>query len=68
MLLGDVETFYADNAWRNRVEGSGATALAFDTQAEAAEIGRGEAQLTGASHIIRDRDGRIVEETSYSDG
>jgi hypothetical protein len=66
MLLGDVETYYADNAWRNRVEGSGATALAFSSQADAADVGREEARQIGSSHIVRDRDGRIVEQTTYS--
>jgi hypothetical protein len=65
-LLGDVETFYDDGAWRNRVEGSGTTAIAFPTQAAAVEVGRQEAKQTGAHHRIRDEAGRIVEEMSYT--
>ena len=55
MLLGDIETFYADDAWRNRVEGSGATALAYHTQAEAAEVDREEpgSSFDSGSTLIR---------------
>jgi hypothetical protein len=63
--IGDVETFYQDGAWRNRVEGSGTTALSFPSMAEAAEVGRAEAQDARVTHVIRDDTGRVVERTSY---
>jgi hypothetical protein len=64
--IGDVETFHQDGAWRNRVEGSGTTALSFPTMAEAAEVGRAEAERAQATHVIRDESGRVVERNSYA--
>jgi hypothetical protein len=63
--IGDVETFYQDGAWRNRVEGSGTTALSFPSRAEAAEVGRAEAHESRSTHVIRDDTGRVVERISY---
>jgi hypothetical protein len=65
-LIGDVETFYQDGAWRNRVEGSGTTALSFPTMAEAAEVGRAEARHAKTAHVVKDESGRVVESRSYS--
>jgi hypothetical protein len=64
--IGDVTTFYEDNAWRNRVEGSGTTALSFDSMAEAREVGRTEAKRANATHVVEDEAGRIVERQSYA--
>jgi hypothetical protein len=66
MMLGDVETFYEDGAWRNRVEGSGTTALSFPTQDEAVEIGRREAERLQSTHIVRGHNGEIIAEHSYA--
>jgi hypothetical protein len=63
--IGDVETFHQDGAWRNRVEGSGTSALAFPTMAEAAEVGRAEAERAQATHVIRDESGQVVERNTY---
>jgi hypothetical protein len=63
--IGDVETFHQDGAWRNRVEGSGTTALSFPSRAEAAEVGRAEAEETHTTHVVRDENGREVARTSF---
>jgi hypothetical protein len=65
-VIGDVETFHQDGAWRNRVEGSGTTALSFPTMAEAADVGRAEAQRARSSHVVRDESGRVVASHSYA--
>jgi hypothetical protein len=65
-ITGDVETFYQDGAWRNRVEGSGTSALAFPTMAEAAEVGRAEAERAKSAHVVKDQAGRIVEQSTYA--
>jgi hypothetical protein len=65
-IIGDVVTFHQDGAWRNRVEGSGTTALAFPTMGEASAVGRAEAQRARSTHIVKDEAGRIVERTSYA--
>ncbi|MCU1405193.1 MAG: hypothetical protein JWQ43_1496 [Glaciihabitans sp.] len=65
-VLGDVETFYEDGGWRNRVEGSGTTALSFRTLAEAIKVGRAEAQKSRTEHTIRDESGSIAERHSYA--
>jgi hypothetical protein len=65
MPLGDVETFYQDGAWHNRVEGSGTSALSFSTQAEAVEVGRAEARENRGEHTVRSIDGRVEERTLY---
>jgi hypothetical protein len=65
-IIGDVETFHQDGAWRNRVEGSGTTALSFPTRAEAATVGRAEAERARSTHVVKDEAGRIVERTSYA--
>jgi len=64
--IGDVETFHQDGAWRNRVEGSGTTALSFATIGEAVEVGRAEAQRANANHVVKDESGQIVESQSYA--
>lgn len=66
--IGDVETFFADGAWRNRVEGSGTTALSFTTMAEAVEVGRREAERADATHVVKDESGRIVEQWKGVEG
>jgi hypothetical protein len=66
MMLGDVETLYEDGAWRNRVEGSGTTALSFPTQNEAVDIGRQEAERLQSNHIVRDDQGEIISSHSYA--
>jgi hypothetical protein len=63
--IGDVETFHQDGAWRNRVEGSGTSALSFPTMEEAAQVGRAEARVTRSAHVIRDEGGHVVERASF---
>jgi hypothetical protein len=62
---GDIETYFDEGAWRNRVEGSGTTAFSFTTKAEAAEVAREEAMKTKVDHIIRKEGGEIEERHSY---
>jgi hypothetical protein len=57
---------YQDGAWRNRVEGSGTTALSFATQEEAVEVGRKDAERAESEHVIRDQAGNIAATVSYA--
>jgi hypothetical protein len=61
MKLGDVETFFEDGAWRNRVEGSGTTALSFATQDSAVDVGRREAERLQSTHTVRNTHGEVTQ-------
>ena len=65
MPKGDVETFYDNNMWGNRVEGEGPTGEFFGTKEPAVDAGRELAKARGVEHIIRNKDGTIGERNSY---
>lgn len=65
MPTGDVETYYANNSWANRIEGDGTTGSQYDTKEQAAEAGRELAKELGVEHIIKKQDGTIGERSSY---
>lgn len=65
MPAGDVETYYEDGRWKNKVVGSARAANVHQTQRAAVGAGRQMAALREVEHLIRDKDGAIVERNSY---
>jgi Uncharacterized protein conserved in bacteria (DUF2188) len=66
MPEGDVETYYRDGKWRNKVEGGlPSEPTAHLTKAVAVSVGREMAKQAKVEHIIRKKDGRIGQRNSY---
>lgn len=73
MPAGDVETYYLDGKWRNKIEGRQDDLSVHDTKADAVEKGRmyaiyisqhAERRRT-VEHIIRNMDGTIGPRNTY---
>jgi hypothetical protein len=62
---GDVETYYEDGIWKNRIEGSSPAVNTAPTKAEAEDKGRAMAQIRHVEHIIKDKTGRIAQRNTY---
>lgn len=65
MPEGDVETYYEDGKWKNKVEGSSRAANSGDTKAEVQAKGREMAEKRGVEHIIKKQDGTIGARNTY---
>jgi hypothetical protein len=65
MPKGDIETYYENGVWKNKVEGSSRAANTADTKAAAEAKGREMAQKRKVEHIIRNQDGQIGERNTY---
>ncbi|WP_210651749.1 DUF2188 domain-containing protein [Nocardioides sp. SYSU D00065] len=65
MPNGDIETYYEDGQWKNKVEGSSRAANVHETKAEAQAKGRQMAQERRVEHVIKKQDGTIGERNSY---
>ena len=67
-MKGDVETYYENDQWRNKVEGNERASTTHATKAEATSKGRDMAKEAGVEHIIRNQDGKIAERQTYPRG
>jgi hypothetical protein len=66
MPEGDIETYYQDGNWHNRIEGNQSSEpTAHLTKAVAVSVGREMARQAKVEHIIRDKRGRIGRRNSY---
>jgi hypothetical protein len=65
MPQGDIETYYEDGKWKNKVEGSSRAANSGERKAEVQAKGREMAEKRGVEHIIRKQDGTIGERNTY---
>jgi len=65
MAKGDVETYYENGEWKNKVEGSRRATHVGGTKAERQATGRKMAQSRKVEHIVRKRDGTIGYRDSY---
>jgi hypothetical protein len=65
MPKGDIETYYEDGKWKNKVEGRGPAANTGPTKAGVQAKGRDMAVERGVEHIIRNQDGKIGERNTY---
>ena len=62
----DIETFYQDGRWHNRIEGSPPSEpTSHLTKAVALSVGRQMARESKVEHIIRNKDGTISQRNSY---
>lgn len=64
MARGDVETFFADGKWHNRIEDTGEVFGTADTQAAAVEKGKQRAKTDTVSLTVLSRDGKVQERIS----
>ena len=67
MPAGDVQTFYADNQWHNRIEGTSFVFGTSATRGEAVWAGRGRARCDATAHVVCGVDGRIEQRHNYSE-
>lgn len=67
-MRGDVETYFEDGRWKNKVQGSEQVSSTHLTKEEATTNGREMAIVHAVDHIIRDRDGTISEHDVYPRG
>lgn len=65
MARGDIETYYEEGHWKNKVEGSGQAAHVHTTKAHAETKGREMAMNRKVEHVIKTQDGAIGERNSY---
>lgn len=65
MATGDIETYYEQGHWKNKVEGSGQAAHVHSTKAQAETRGRQMAMNRKVEHVIKRQDGTIGEKNSY---
>jgi hypothetical protein len=66
MPEGDVETYYRDGKWHNRIEGGPTSEpTAHLTKAVAVSVGREMARRAKVEHIVRNKSGKIGQRNSY---
>jgi hypothetical protein len=65
MPEGDVETYYANGKWRNRVESGDELPGEYDVRATAVAAGHDEAVRRKVEHIVRNLDGTVGERNSH---
>jgi hypothetical protein len=67
MPTGDVQTFYANNQWHNRIEGTNFVFGTSDTRGEAVWAGRARARMDATVHVVCGLDGQVEHRHSYTD-
>ena len=65
MPKGDIETYFEDGQWKNRVSGSSRAANTHGTKQPAEQAGREMARNRKVEHIIKKKDGTIGERNTY---
>lgn len=65
MAKGDVETYYEDGCWKNRVQGNERASNTADTKAEAQTKGREMAVDRRVEHVVKKQDGTIGARNTY---
>jgi hypothetical protein len=65
MAKGDVETYFEDCEWKNKVEGNTRASNTADTKADAQARGRDMAIERDVEHFIRKKNGQIGERNTY---
>jgi hypothetical protein len=68
MAPNDVETYYEDGQWKNKIEGNARASNAHENKAAAVHAGRQMAEGRRVDHIIRNMDGTIGQRNSYALG
>ncbi|MDL9938995.1 MULTISPECIES: DUF2188 domain-containing protein [Gordonia] len=65
MAVGDVETYYEDGVWKNKVQGNSRASDTGGTKKEAQARGRDKAIDLGVEHVIKNQDGTIGSKNTY---
>jgi hypothetical protein len=65
MADGDIETYYEDGTWKNKVEGNQRASNTGETKAEVQADGRQMAIDRGVEHVIKNKDGQIAQKNTY---
>lgn len=68
MVKGDVNTYYEDGEWKNKIEGNGRASSKHETKSDVQAAGREAAIERGVEHTIRKMDGTIGEKNTYPRG
>jgi hypothetical protein len=67
MPAGDVETFYWNNAWHNRIEGTAEVFGTDATRGAAVWAGRARARKDAIAHVVRGHGGQVEQRHSYAE-
>jgi len=62
---GDVETYYEDGRWKNKIQGNQRASNTANTKGEAQAEGRRMAVERGVEHVVKRQDGTIGEKNTY---
>jgi hypothetical protein len=62
---GDVETYFENGRWKNKVQGNSRASNVHETRAAAVNVGREMARKRKAGHIIKNESGTVQEHSSY---
>lgn len=65
MAKGDVDTYYDDGQWKNKVEGNARASSVHSTKRDAQAAGRDLAKDRGVEHVIKKMDGTVGDKNSY---
>ncbi|GHE83418.1 hypothetical protein GCM10017786_13150 [Amycolatopsis deserti] len=65
MAKGDVETYYEDGQWKNKIQGNQRASNTANTKAEAQAEGRRMAVERAVEHVVKRQDGTIGEKNTY---
>ena len=65
MADGDIETYYEDGTWKNKVEGNQRASNTGETKAEVQAEGRQMAIDREVEHVIKNKDGQIAQKNTY---
>lgn len=59
MAKDDVDTYYEEGQWKNKVRGNSRASHPHATKAEAQKVGRDMARERESEHTIKNKDGKI---------
>ena len=65
MAKGDVDTYYEDGVWKNKVEGNSRASNVHDRKSDAQRAVREMAVDRGVEHVIKNMDGTIGAKNTY---
>lgn len=65
MASGDVDTYYEDGKWKNKIEGNTRASSVHDRKADAQTAGREMAIDRGVEHVIKKMDGTVGSKNTY---
>lgn len=65
MATGDVDTYYEDGQWKNKIEGHSRASNVHDRKTDAQATGRDMAIERKVEHVIKNMDGTIGAKNTY---